>query len=233
MPQREPLSPPLLAVACLLAALPAAWLSLVADAVVSGAVGQLAGFPAAGLRFSPSYMPLSGQVWSEGHSPALWTIVLLSGPVAAALLGLALHLILALVRSAAWLRVLALEWAAFATLRLPALLVAGVAPGGRGTLDELYQRLGEPQSGRWAVAVLALIALWGAARLVAGLAVGAGRAWMRIDGRPFRRQLVRVVVGYPSLAALAAWSAMTPWAAPPWMAGWLLMTVAFLQLMTA
>ena len=45
MPQREPLSPPLLAVACVLAAIPAAWLALSADALVAGAVGALAGFP--------------------------------------------------------------------------------------------------------------------------------------------------------------------------------------------
>lgn len=233
VPQREPLSPPLLTVACLLAAIPAAWLALAADALVTGVVGELAGFPWAGLRLSPSFIPVAGQVWSGIHSPALWTIVLLSGPVAAALLGLALHLMLEFVRSAAWLRVLALEWAAFATLRLPALLVAGVAPGGRGPVDELYQRLGEPQSGRWAVAILALLALWGAARLVARLAVVAGRAWMRIDGRPFRRHLVRVVAGYPSLAALAAWSAVTLWAAPPWVAGWLLLTFAALQVLSA
>lgn len=233
MPQREPLSPPLLAVACVLAAIPAAWLALSADALVAGAVGALAGFPWTGLRFSTSYLPVSGQVWAGSHAPALWTIVLLSGPVASALLGLALHGILEVVRSAAWLRVLAFEWAAFATLRLPALLVAGVAPGGRGPVDELYQRLGEPQSGRWAIAILALLALWGAARLVARLAVAAGKAWMRVDGRPFRRHLVRVVAGYPSLAALAAWSAVTLWSAPPWMAGWLLLTFALVQVVTA
>jgi len=233
VPQREPLSPPLLAVACLLAAIPAAWLALAADALVSGAVGALAGFPWTGIRLSASFMPIAGQGWGGNHSAALWTIVLLAGPVGAALLGLALHLVLEVVRSAAWLRVLALEWAAFATLRLPALVVAGVAPGGRGPVNELYRRRGEPQGGRWAVAILALIALWGAARLVARLSVAAGRSWMRVDGRPFRRHLVRIVAGYPALAALAAWSAVTLWAAPPWVAGWLLLTFALLQVGTA
>jgi hypothetical protein len=56
---------------------------------------------------------------------------------------------------------------------------------------------------------------------------------MRVDGRPFRRHLVRVVAGYPSLAALAAWSAVTLWSAPPWMAGWLLLTFALVQVVTA
>jgi hypothetical protein len=232
VPQREPLSPLLLAVACLLAAIPAAWLALAGDAVVAGAVGSLAGFPWTGLHLTPSFIVSAEQVWAGDHSPALWAMALTSGPMGAVLLGLALHFVLRVVRSAAWLRVLALEWTAFATLRLPALLVAGVVPGGRGPADDLYRRLGEPQSGRWAVAVLALLALWGAAMLVARLAVGAGRAWMRVDGLPFRRHLVRVVAGYPAVAALAAWSALTPWAPPSWMVGWLILTFAGLQVLT-
>ncbi len=233
MPQRAPLSPPLLTAACLLAAVPAAWCALAADSVVSGLVGDLVGFPWAGLSLSPHFTLLAAQAKEGSHPPALWAIVLLAGPVGAALLGLALHLVLELVWGAAWLRVLALEWAAFATLRLPALLVAGVVPGGRGPVEELYQRLGEPQSGRWAVAMLALLALGGAAALVVRLAVGAGRDWMRVDGRPFRRHLVRAVAGYPAVGSLAAWSAMVLWARPPWMAGWLLLTFVALQALTA
>ena len=233
MPRRAPLSPPLLTAACLLAAVPAAWVALAADALVSGSVGALVGFPWAGLSLSPHFTLVAVQAKEGSHPPALWAFLLLAGPVGAALLGLALHLALELVRSAAWLRVLALEWAAFAILRLPALLIAGVAPGGRGSVEELYQRLGEPQSGRWAVAILALLALGGAALLVARRAVGVGRDWMRVDGRPFRRHLVRAVAGYPAVGSLAAWSAVALWARPPWMVGWLLLTFVALQALTA
>jgi hypothetical protein len=232
VPQREPLSPPLLAAACLLGAIPAAWLALASDPLVSGAVGALTGFGWPGLRLSSYYVPVAAQVWAGDHPPTLWTIALLCGPVGAALLGLALHFGFEIVRSAAWLRVLSFEWAAFATLRVPALLVAGVGAAGRGPVNELYRRLGEPQSGRWAVAILALLALWGAGRLVAGLAVAVGRDWMRVDGRAFRRHLVRTVAGYPSLAALAAWSALMPWAPPPLEGGWLILTFAALQALT-
>lgn len=233
VPQREPLSPPLLTAACLLATVPAAWAALAVDALVGGGVGALLGFPLAGLSISPHFTLVATQVKEGSHAPLSWMLMLLAGPVAAALLGLTLHLVLETVRSAAWLRVLALEWGAFATLRLPALLVAGVAPGERGPVDEVYRRLGEPQSGRWALALLAVLALGGTAVLVARLTVEAGRSWMRVDGRPFRRHLVRAISGYPVLAGLAAWSALAAWAPPAWMAGWLLLTFAALVLLTA
>jgi len=233
VPQRAPLTPPLLAAACLLAAVPAAWIALATDALLSGAVGSLMGFSWDGLRLTPHFTVAAAQAMEGDHAPALWVVALLVGPAGSALVGLAAHLVLSLVRSAAWLRVLALEWAAFASLRLPVLLIAGVLPGGRGPVDDLYRRLGEPQSGRWAVALLALLALWAAGMLVARLAIGAGRYWMRVDGRPFRRHLVRVVAGYPALASLAAWSAIAPWGQPAWMAGWLLLTFASLMILTA
>jgi len=233
VPPRAPLSAPLLAAACLVAAVPAAWIALAADAAVAGAVGSLMGFPWAGLALSPRFTVVAAQLMEGSHPPALWAIALLAGPAGSALLGLGVHLFLSLVRSAAWLRVVALEWAAFAALRLPALLIAAVLPGGRGPVDSLYRRLGEPQSGRWAVALLALLALWGTATLVARLAVGAGRDWMRVDGRGFRRHLVRVVAGYPALVSLAAWSAVAAWARTGWMAGWLLVTFVTLMLLTA
>jgi hypothetical protein len=233
VPQREPLSPPLLIAACLLAAVPAAWVALAADTLVTGGVGTLVGFPWTGLTLSPHFTLVAARAQEGNHPPALWVLVLLAGPVGTAFLGLAAHLVVQIVRSAAWVRVLALEWAAFAALRLPALLIAGAAPRGRGSVDELYRRLGEPQTGRWAVAMLALLALWGVCVLVTRLAVGAGRGWMRVDGRPFRRHLVRVVAGYPALAALAAWSAAVVWAPPAWMAGWLLVTFLTLMILTA
>lgn len=233
MPQRDPLSPPLLIVAGALAALPAAWLAVAADAAVTGVAGPLAGFASTGLHLSPSFTVAAGLETTGSHPAPAWVLALLAGPLGSACLGLGFHAITQLFRGLVWLRVLAFQWAAFATLRLPALLIAGVAPAGRGPVCDLYGRLGEPESGRWAVAVLACLALWGAAALVSRLAVGAGRTWMRVDGRGFRRRLVRVVAGYPALAALTTWSVVAGWAGPAWMASWLILTVVALHVLTA
>jgi len=232
VPQREPLSPPLLAVGCVLAALPAAWLVLASDVLIGSAAGSVLGFGGTGLALSPVFTVVPAHAWEGTHPATLWVMALLAGPVGAALVGLLLFGATQLVRTAAWLRVLALEWAAFATLRLPALLFAGVAPGTPGPVNEVYRRLGEPQSGRWAIALLALLALWGADASVARLALGAGAGWMRTDGRPFRRRLVRIVAGYPAMVALAGWSVVAPWAPAPWMAGWLLLALVALHALT-
>ena len=234
MPQRDPLSPPLLTLAGVLAAIPAAWLALAADAVVGGAAGAAAGFAWPGIAVAPSFTLTSGLDTGGSHSAAAWAVVLLAGPLGSVGLGLVAHGIAQLFRGLAWLRVVAFQWVAFGTLRVPALLAAAVVPGGegRGPVNDLYGRLGEPESGRWAVALLALLALWGGAALVARLAVGFGRDWMRVDGRGFRRRLVRVVAGYPALAALAAWSILALWAGPVWMAAWLVLTLAALQAAT-
>ena len=233
MPQRAPLSPPLLTAACILAALPAAWIALAADALASGVIGNLVGFPLVRLAVSPRFLLVTVQATGGDHAPGLWAIALLTGPLLAAAVGLALQFVVELVRSGPWLRVLSLEWAVFALLRLPALLVAGVLPRGHGPVDDLYRRLGEPQSGRWAVGLLALLALAGAGALASRRAVAAARDWMRIDGQPFRRHLVRAVVGYPALVSLAAWSALSPWAPAAWMAAWLLVTFLTLMILTA
>jgi hypothetical protein len=225
VPQREPLSPPLLAAAAALAAFPAAWLALAADAVVTGAAGQLAGFPWTGVALSPSFTLRPLQVLDGNHPAGLWTVALLAGPVGSALLGFAVHWVVEAARSPAWLRVVALELVAFAGLRLPALMFAGVAPGGTGPVNDLYARLGEPQTGGWSVRVLAVLLLAAVAAVLAQRAVAVGRGWMRVDGREFRRRLVRVLTGYPALTALAGWSALTAWAAPLWMVGWLLLTL--------
>ena len=226
MPPRAPLSPPLLAVAGALAALPAAWLVLAADALVGGLAGSLVGFPFAGLTLSPRFIVVAVPPPAPAgvHPPLAWCVALLAGPVGAALLALAVHALVQGLRGAAWLRMLGLEAALFAVLRLPALLAAAVLPGRQGPVNQLYLWLGEPQSGRWALMLLALLALWGAGALGARLAVAAGRGWMRVDGRAFRRRLVRVAASFPALAALAAWAVLAPWAGPPWAAAWLALT---------
>jgi hypothetical protein len=233
VPQQEPLSPPLLLVGSVLAALPVAWIALAVDAVVAGAAGSLAGIPWAGLSLSPSFIVRPVQAPGGQLFPVLWVVVLFAGPVATAALGFAAHLLAEAAGAAAWLRVAALQWSGFALLRLPALVFAGVAPGGRGLVAELYSRLGEPQSGRWALAPLAVLALGGAAAIVGRRAIATGREWMRVDGRDFRRRLVAVLGGYPSLASLALWCAVAPWAAPGWMAGWLLLTLASVHVLVS
>jgi hypothetical protein len=233
MPQQEPLSPPLLLAASLLAALPAAWIALAADAVVAGGVGSLAGIPWNGLALSPSFILRPVQASGGQPGPVLWAVVLFAGPVGTAVLGYTAHLLAEGVGAAAWLRVAALEWSAFALLRLPALMFAGVAPDGRGPVAELYARLGEPQSGRWSVAPLAVLVLGGAAALVGRGAIAVGREWMRVDGKEFRRRLVLVLAGYPALAALLAWSVLAPWAPAGWMAAWLVLTLASLRVLVS
>lgn len=235
MPRDEPLSPPLLLAAALLAALPAAWIALAVEAVVAGAAGSLAGMPWGGLTLTPSFIVTIRPEQAAGRElfPLLWVAVLFAGPVGTAVLGLAAHALAEAVGAAAWIRVAALEWAGFALLRIPTLIFAGVAPSGRGLVSELYLRLGEPQSGRWALVPLAVLTLGGAAALVGRGAVATGREWMRVDGRDFRRRLVLVLAGYPSLASLAAWCALMPWAGPAWMAAWLLLTLALLSVLVS
>jgi hypothetical protein len=231
VPQREPLSPPLLAVAGVLAAVPGAWLALALEAVASAAAGALAGFGWGGLALSPSFTVRAVLANGGDHAPALWAIALLAGPIAGAVLVLLLQMAVEAVRAPAWLRVLALEALAFSWLRLPALLVAGAARRGAGPVEELYARLGEPQAGRWSVALLALLVLGAAAAVVGRRAIAVGKGWMRVDGREFRRRLVRVLAGYPSLVALAGWSILAPWAPAFWMLAWLLLTLSALHVL--
>ncbi len=233
MPQNEPLSPPLLAVAGVIAAVPAAWLALAAEAVVSGAVGALAGFHWTGLALSPSFT-LRAELATQGdHAATLWAVALLAGPAVSAVLALGAQALVEAGRWPAWVRVVALELLAFAWLRLPVLLFAGSIHGGRGPVTDLYARLGEPQAGRWPVMLLAVLMLAAAAALVGRRTVGTGREWMRADGRRFRQRLVRVLAGYPALTALALWSVVTPWAAPVWIVLWLLLSLPALHVLVS
>ena len=215
-----------------LAAVPAAWLALAADAVVTGAVSSLAGFRFLGLSLGPSFTLRADFAPDGTHGAALWAVALLAGPFAAALVALVVQLLVESVRSPAWLRFLALEMLAFAWLRFPALLAGGAAHG-HGPVAELYARLGEPEAGRWPVGLLALLALAAAAAVVSSRTVEMGRTWMRVDGRQFRRRVARVLGGYPVVAALAGWSLVMPWAAPGWMAVWLLLTLSALSVLVS
>ena len=232
VPQKEPLSPPLLAMAGILAAVPAAWVALAVDAVVTGAASSLAGFHWLGVSLTPAFT-LRADLAADGNHPAgLWAVALLAGPAVSALLALLVQVLVESARSPAWLRVFALELLAFAWLRCPALLAAGAAHG-RGPVADLYATLGEPQAGRWPVALLAVLALAAAAAVVASRAVEVGKTWMRVDGRQFRRRVARVLGGYPVLTVLAGWSIVMPWAAPAWMAVWLLLTLSAVSVLVS
>ncbi len=233
MPQREPLTPTLLAAAGVVAAFPAAWLVLAADALASGVFGSLAGFHWGGMSLAPSFTLRADLATDGSHGAALWATALLAGPIVTAALALAVQVLVESTRSPAWLRVVALEALAFAWLRIPALLVAGSGSRGRGPVAELYLRLGDPQVGRWPAAVLAIVVLAAAAAVVNQRVVDAGRSWMRADGRPFRRRLVRVLAGYPTLVALAGWSVIMPWAPPVWTGLWLLLTLSAMHVLVS
>ena len=232
MPQKEPLSPPLLAVAAILASVPAAWLALAADAVVTGVAGSLAGFHWNGLALSSSFMPVTDLVANGEAAGALWVVALLAGPLVTALIAFLVHGLVESTRAPAWLRVFVLELLAFAWLRVPALLAAGAARG-PGPVADLYARLGEAQVGRWPVAFLALVTLAAAAAVVSGRAVAVGRSWMRVDGRQFRRRVARVLGGYPAVAALAGWSLLMPWATPFWIVLWLTLTLSAVSVLVS
>ncbi len=224
MPQREPLSPPLLLSAATLAALPAAWLALAADALITGTAGAIAGFEWSGLTLAHSLALHAVQDTAGDHAPVAWAVALLAGPLATVVLAFAAYAVAETLGASAWLRVLVLEAMAFAALRVPALLLAAAIPPYHGNVGELYARLGDPQTGRWAVALLGLLALAGAALFLGRAGAVTGGRWMRVDGRVFRRRLVRTLVGYPVIIAMAAWCVAEPWAGPGWMVAWLALT---------
>ncbi len=232
MPQKEPLSPPLLAITGIIAAVPAAWLALAIDAVVTGVAGSAAGFHWSGLALAPSFT-LTAELSTQGeHAAGLWVVALLAGPFVTAFVALAAQWLVESTRSPAWLRVLLLELLAFAWLRFPALLAAG-AVRGRGPVADLYARLGEAQAGRWPVALLALVALAASAAVVSARTVAVGRSWMRVDGRQFRRRVARVLGGYPAVAVLAGWSFLMPWAEPAWIVIWLILTLSAVNVLVS
>lgn len=211
-----------------LAAFAACWIAVAVDQAARGAVGSLVGVPWSGLALTPYYTmgALQGPTGAPGAFG--WALMVLTGPAVLAALALAVHFGLELFRTPGWLRALALEWAVLAVLWTPTVLLTGALPGGGGPVAELYQQLGEPQAGRWAAAGLGLLSLWLLGRFVAARAIAVGRSWMRTDGIEFRRRLVRVVAGYPSVMALGAQLLVAGWAAPAWAGAWLVLVLAVL-----
>lgn len=234
MPQREPLSAPLLGALFVVAALAACWLVLAVENLAQGGAGVLGGFLTRGVAFPPPFgLPVVGQSLPGEHSAWSWAGLLLAGPAAGLAVGLLAHLLAEAIGAPAWLRVLAFEAFAIAWLRLPLLIVAAGIPEGSGPLATLYERLGEPESGRWAAIGLGLLTLWGTARWVGSRAVAVGRTWLRVDGLGFRRRLVRLMAGYPFAAASAAFVFERSFETIPWLAVGLVLVVVTLTVRTS
>lgn len=229
MPQREPLSAPLLGALVVVAGLAACWLVLAVENLAQGGAGSLGGFAAQGIAFPPPFgLPVVQQSLAGEHGAWSWAGLLLAGPAAALAVGLGAHLLAEAISAPAWLRVLAFEAFAIAWLRLPLQVVAAGVPGGSGPLATLYERLGEPESGHWAAIGLGLLALWGIARLVGSRAVAVGRSWQRVDGLVFRRRLVRLLAGYPFAVGTAAFVFERSFGTVPLVAGGLVLVVVAL-----
>jgi hypothetical protein len=219
VPQREPLSAPLLGALAVLAGLLAAWIVVAIEALAQGSVGALAGFSWHGLELLPSWLVGPELVLEGAHGAGAWTALLLSGPLAAVALGFAVHALAEGFGAPPPVRFVAYEVFAIAWLQLPLLMLAGGLSRGGGPFAVLYGRLGEPESGRWAMVVLGLLILWGVAGLVADQAVAVGGEWLRTDGRAFRRRVALVLAAYPLAAAVLVGVFERAFEAPLWALG--------------
>jgi hypothetical protein len=218
MPPRPPPSPPVLTVLCSFAAVVAVWLSIVVDQLARGLTGTLAGIGFYGLEISAAsrWMVVARQGPTSALGPWGWTMMLLTGPLAAVTLAYALHALVGVMRSPGWLRGLSLAWLVVSLLWIPVALATAVLPGHGGPVAELYARLGDPRAGRWSAALLAGVALVVVAGFITGRAVAVGRSWMRADGLEFRRRLVRVTAGWPGATAAAVLGYGVGWAPTAW-----------------
>jgi len=233
VPQREPLSAPLLGALFVVAGAASGWLLFAFEALVQGGVGAAVGFPWQGVVLSPPFGLPSVRQGVEGlHGPGGWALLLLAGPLVGLAVGAAAHGLAEALAAPGWVRALAFEGFAIAWLRLPLLVLAAGLRRGSGPLSELYDRLGEPESGRWAALGLGVIILWGVSALVARRAVALGRDWLRVDGVEFRRRLVWIVAGYPFLATTAAFALVEPLGPVSWVAAGLLLVMAALAIRT-
>jgi len=219
VPQREPLSAPLLGALAVLAGLAGGWIVVAIGALAQGAVGALAGFSWHGLRVLPSWLLGADLALDGTHGAGAWTALLLSGPLAALAMGFAVHALAEGLGAPPPVRYVAYEVFSIAWLQLPLLMLAGGLSRGGGPIAALYARLGEPESGRWAMVVLGFLILWGVAGLVADQAVAVGGEWLRTDGRAFRRRVALVLAAYPLVAAVLVASFERAFDAPLWAIG--------------
>ena len=188
-------------------------------ALAQGAVGALAGFRWSGLGLLPSWLPHARLALDGPHGAAAWTALLLAGPVAALGVGFAVHALAEVFAAPAPLRFVAFEVFSIAWLQLPLLMLAAGPSPGTGPFAALYERLGDPESGRWAMLLLGLLALWGMGGFVGAEAVTLGGAWLRTDGRQFRRRAALVLAVYPFAAAILVAVFERAFEAPGWAVG--------------
>jgi hypothetical protein len=186
----------------ILAGLVGGWLALGIGALAQGGAGALAGFPWHGIRFLPTWIPRADLSLDGAHAAGTWVAVLLAGPLAAMLAGFGVHALAQVLGAPPALRVLAYEVFAASWLQVPLLMLAAGFPQAGGPFSALYERLGEPESGRWAAVVLGGLALWGIARVVGEQAVAVGGGWLRVDGREFRRRIALLLAAFPFAAAV-------------------------------
>ena len=219
MPQREPLSAPLLGALAVLSGLVGGWIVVAIGSVAQGAVGALAGFPSHGLEILPSWLVGADLALDGTHGAGAWTALLLSGPLTALALGFAVHALAESVGAPAPIRFVAYEVFSIAWLQLPLLMLSGGLSRGGGPFAALYGRLGEPESGRWAMVVLGLLILWGVAGLVADQALAVGGNWLRTDGHAFRRRVALVLAAYPLVVAVLVGIFERAFEAPLWALG--------------
>ena len=233
VPQREPLSAPLLGALFVVTGAASGWLLFALEALVQGGAGAAAGFAWLGVTLTPPFgLPAVRQGLEGLHGAGAWAVLLLSGPMVGLAAGAAAHLLAEALAAPGWLRAIGFEVFALAWLRLPLLVLAAGLRRGGGPVAALYERLGEPESGRWAALGLGLVILWGVSAFVAQRAVALGRDWLRVDGVEFRRRLVRIVAGYPFVASTAAFALVQPLGPVVWMAVGLLLVMACLAVRT-
>ena len=231
MPQREPLSAPLLGALLVVGALASGWLDLAVEALTQAGIGVLGGVPGLELVLTPPYGLPTVRIAPQGPvGPLILAAFHVAGPAAAMALGAAAHALAEALGLAGWVRVVAFEAFAFAWLRLPVVVVAAGVEGGAGPLASVYGGLGEPETGRWTAIALGLLLLWWISGLVAGRAVAMGREWLRVDGAAFRRRLVRLVAAYPFVVATVAFALGRAVAPPGWTAALLAAAVGCLML---
>ena len=219
---------------CTIAALAAAWLTMALDQLTRALVGALAGVPWRGLAIDAE------RGWSavavQGPAPVVsagtWALMLLAGGVIAPVVALGFAVVTDAWRAAGWVRAFALTWVGVASLWVPTALAAAALPGGAGPGAELYERLGEPEAGRWTALLLAAFLIALLTGPVSSRSVTVGRAWMRADSLEFRRRLVRVVSGWPAAAACCAVLFGAGWARTPWAVLWAAAVLGLLHFRT-
>lgn len=164
--------------------------------------------------------------------PIPWSLAVIGLNAGVPVLGSVVFLVMNAMRTAGWLRAVVLVTSIVGLGWLPSVLIIGALPGGGGPVAALYQRLGDPQAGRWTAAGLGLVAWVVLSGVASRRAVAIGRSWMRVDAAEFRRRLVRVVAGWPLAAAVAVLAVGQGWARTPLILLWIAAAVAVLQLRT-